>query len=94
MRQAFDRRAETFCPFACQFGRIVGQNDGKLLSAVAHDDVAGARGALDHLGDLAQDEISDVVSTLVVDLLEVVDIDHQQRKAGVIAVCHPCTALC
>ena len=51
----------------------------ELLAAVAARQVDGAHiGGQPH-GELAQHLVADVVAEAVVDLLEVVDVDHQRR---------------
>lgn len=54
-------------------------NDGELVAADAGTDVAGAPVALQGNADRPQDEIARVMSVQVVDELESVEVEHDQR---------------
>ena len=70
--------------------QALGEGDGELLAALdehgelvaaeARDGVARARDLLEARGDLQQQLIADVVAEVVVDLLEAVEVDEQQRE--------------
>ncbi len=70
-------------------GEIVGEvlaihphlQDGKLVTAEAADHVARTQAALQPAGHALQQAISHEVAVPVVDLLEVVEIEPQQREA-------------
>ena len=62
-----------------------GQDDRKLVAAVAGDEIEAAHLVLQQGGDLDQDHVADQVAETVVGLLEVVDVDHQQRQRPVVA---------
>jgi len=62
-------------------GRVhVGKYDNELIAAGAVDGVLLAHGALETPGDADQVRIADGVAQRVVDRLEVVEVDEQQRK--------------
>jgi hypothetical protein len=58
----------------------VGHDDRELLAAVAARQVDGPDVGGQAHGELAQHLVADVVAEAVVDLLEVVDVDHQGRR--------------
>ena len=62
---------------AGQFGR----EDEELLAAPAHDEVAVAHGGTDAPPHFDDDGVAGRVAVPVVDVLEVVDVDHHQRAA-------------
>src|SRR4051812_22684298 len=62
---------------ALQIG--LGQDHGHFLAAVARGLVDVARQLSQHARDLAQDDVSLLVAVGVVDRLEVVDVEHDQR---------------
>ena len=53
---------------------------GELLAAVARQHVLGAQGVVEHADDRAQHVVADEVAVRVVELLEVVDVEHEQRQ--------------
>ena len=60
------------------------QDDRELLASDPADDVAGAHGRTQHVGHLEQELIADPVSVDVVDLLEVVQVEHDQTDRVVL----------
>ena len=62
-----------------------GENDGELLAAVAADHIDLAQMADEDGGNGAQNIVADHVPEVVVDLLEVIQIDHQDADAAAIA---------
>ncbi len=58
----------------------VRQVDDELLAAVARDHVTGPQGARAYLGQRLDHQVAGRVAEAVVDLLEVVDIDHQHGE--------------
>src|SRR5512142_2547761 len=62
----------------------VGQKDAELLAAVAREDVADAQAAAHDLDEARQDGVAAEVAEAVVDLLEVIEVedDERQRRAG------------
>ena len=56
------------------------QQDRELVAAEAGDGVAVADAVLQAPGELDQQQIADVVAERVVDLLEAVEIEQQQRQ--------------
>ena len=65
-------------------GRLV-EDDAELLAAVARADVGFARARDQDLRQLGQHRVALQVAVRVVDLLEVVEVDHQERDALVVA---------
>ena len=64
----------------------VGQQRRELVAAVAADDVdVGAQRVGQDAGDGHQGRVAGLVAVGVVELLEVVDIEHEQRERGVVA---------
>ena len=59
----------------------VGGDDQKLLSAVTPDQVVASYRLLEANGDFAQHIVTDLVSVVVVDALEVVDVDQDTTGA-------------
>ena len=57
-----------------------GGDDGELIAADAGQGVGGAQDRLGALGDLAEDRVADRVAVVVVDPLEVVEVEDQQRQ--------------
>ena len=58
----------------------VGQNDGELVAAQPRQEVAAVQRARDQLRDLAQQFVARGVAHRVVDLLEAVEVEQQQRR--------------
>ena len=56
-----------------------GQQHRELVAAETGDHIAGAGGFLQPAGDLDQHLVADQVSEVIVDLLEPVEVDEQQR---------------
>ena len=61
-------------------GAGVGQHDGELVAAEAGDDVGLTRRAANHPGGLDQRPAAGQVAVRVVDALEAVEVDEQQRQ--------------
>ena len=59
-----------------------GQNHHKLLSAIAQENIALANALANLVCDVAQHAIAHDVAVGVVHLLEMVDIEHQQREGS------------
>ena len=63
-----------------------GQDHGKLLAAVTGDQIARAKHHfLEHLGNLLQAVVAGLMPVGIVEALEVIDIDHQQRQGTQVA---------
>ena len=60
------------------------QDDRELLTSDTADDVAGAHGCTQYVGHLEQELVADAVSVDVVDLLEVVEVEHDQADRVVL----------
>ena len=56
------------------------QQDRELVAAQARDRVAVADAVVQALGELDQQQVADVVAKGVVDLLEAVEIEQQERQ--------------
>ena len=65
-------------------GRRLGQEHDKLVSAVTRRQIRGAARRAERLGDGEQRGVAGVVPGVVVDLLQVVDVDHQQREGRLV----------
>ena len=67
---------------ADRFGRLGDrrEHDGELVASEPGRDVAGAQALLNAAAELGEDPVADVVAPAVVDALEVVDVDEQQRS--------------
>src|SRR6266851_3109418 len=63
-----------------------GQHQRELLAPVAAGDVAAADMALEQRGDLHEDKVAGGVPGSVVDLLEAVEVDHDQRDPTAFAL--------
>src|SRR6266851_1651395 len=61
------------------------QHDRELLSAVAREDVLGPDRLVDPLRDPRQHLVARLVLVVVVDLLEMVDVEHQHRERNPVA---------
>jgi hypothetical protein len=66
-----------------QRGIIVGiaEEDGELLAAEAADQIAPPDARLQHRGKLLQRRVAGVVAEAIVDALEMINIDDEQRAA-------------
>ena len=58
---------------------VVGEHDGELVAAEPGDGVAVAQLVLQPLGEGAQQPVARLVAEGVVDLLEVVEVEEQER---------------
>src|ERR1035438_7023395 len=65
--------------------QIYEQND-KLVASHSGDSIADSYGLHEATGGHAQDLIAGLVAKCIVDLLEVVDIDHQKSQARLMAL--------
>ena len=61
-----------------------GEDDRELLAADAADDVRRADGGAQHVRHLEQQLVADAVAVHVVDLLEVVEVEHHERDGVVL----------
>ena len=59
---------------------LAGEDHGELLAADPADDVARADGGAQMVGELGQHLVADRVAEDVVHLLEVVDVEHHERR--------------
>ena len=63
-----------------------GQHHRKLFAAIAGSQVAGALDVVpDDRADVAQTLIAGHMAVKIIEALEVIDIDHQQREVGLVA---------
>ena len=62
-----------------------GQEHQKLLASIPGDDIAQPNGIEQQSRHIAQYIVADEVAICIVDALEVIEIDHQQRECGVVA---------
>jgi hypothetical protein len=60
--------------------RAIGGEDGEFLSTESRGEVMGAHGEVQDAGDVAEDAVAVDVSQLVVDCLEMVEVDHEDRE--------------
>jgi len=61
---------------------VVPEDDGELVAADAGDDVAGTDDGLHEAGGLSEDLVAGGMPKAVVVLLEIVDVEEQERDAG------------
>ena len=61
------------------------QHDGELLAAVAREHLVATDARLDDARELLQHEVAGEVAVDVVDLLEVVDVEHDERQVARVA---------
>src|SRR5690606_28187254 len=76
----FHRDADFFGARRATVWRHFRQDQGEFLAAVAAGDVFVARVRGQHLCEMDEDRVAAVVAVLVVEALEVVDVQHQQRQ--------------
>src|SRR5687768_14106889 len=62
-----------------------GHDDGELLAAEAGTEIKLPNRALQDVANTADDEVAGQMAEPVVNALEVVDVDHEQRHRGVLA---------
>ncbi|OHD68141.1 MAG: hypothetical protein A2177_03385 [Spirochaetes bacterium RBG_13_68_11] len=60
-------------------GRQEREQDGELVAALAEHEVAGSHGAADPAGRLPQHPVAGLVAEGVVDVLEVVEVEEEER---------------
>ena len=63
-------------------GGVERHQDGELVAADAGHEVGAGHGGLQARADLAQQPVAGLVAERVVELLEVVEVDQQQRELG------------
>ena len=73
------RRLQRYCD-AC-----LRQHQRKLVPAVAHQNIALAGLFFQNACDLSQHRIAPMMAILIIDLLEIVDVDHHQRQRPAIS---------
>ena len=56
------------------------EDDRELVAAEAGEEVGRAEGLAHGAAELGEDDVADGVPEAVVDLLEIVDIEHEQRE--------------
>ncbi len=61
-------------------GGRFGKNDRELLSPVPGDDIRGPGALPEEFPDLPEREVAGRMSEAVVELLEIVHVDHQERQ--------------
>ena len=61
------------------------EDDGELLAAVAREDLVAPDALLDDARHLLEDVVAREVAVDVVDLLEVVDVEHQEAEVAHVA---------
>ena len=61
-------------------GRHIAQQHRELVTAQTRDHVGGAQPLPQHVSRPVEDRVADGVAVAVVDVLEVVEVDHQQRR--------------
>ncbi len=66
-------------------GLGVGEQHGELVAAESGDDVAGSDRGLEPRAELAEQQVAAVVAERVVDLLEAVEVDEQERHPAAVA---------
>ena len=81
-RRAAHRRANALGQLACLVDRGVRQQDDELVAGVPADDPRRRGELAQRAGDDAQHGVALQVAVLVVDLLELVDVDDDERHRG------------
>lgn len=61
----------------------LGQHQHELLTAVARDEVGGAYGPRQQLAECAQDLVAGIVTVMVVDQFEAVDVRHDDAERSI-----------
>ena len=76
------RSSHSFCAMSVTDIDVVqlGQRDGEFVAAEARHGVAVAHMALQAPADLLEQQVAGLVAAGVVDFLEVVEVDEQQRQ--------------
>jgi hypothetical protein len=59
--------------------RVFGQHDEEFFAAVTHGDVRERTEREDRVGHRAQRAVAEQVSVAIVDLLEVIDVEHGEH---------------
>ena len=67
--------------FECQFQAGNGERDDELLASITSDKVLGTRRFPDHGGHFLQDSIAGDMTVVIIDALEMVDINHEDRHS-------------
>ncbi len=83
--QLLDPAADALGHDGRAFQRLVGQDHRKFLAAVARHQIVCAHFAGHGAGDALQTLVAAQVAVGIVVLLEVVDVDHQQRQRLLVA---------
>ena len=76
-------------PFGGVDGELLvgfGQQHGEFLAPQAAEDVHVAEGGVAQVGDGLEHDVAHLVAVAVVDLLEVVDVEHEHREGAAVAV--------
>jgi len=66
--------------------RGIGQDGDELFAAVAGDEIGGAKVVAQHAGEGLQHAVAHGVPVGVVDLLEVVQVEHEERRRPLVAL--------
>ena len=64
------------------------QNDDKFFAAIARADVYITHGGLQYAGDVAESGVAGAMAVRIIDALQVIEIEKDQRQAFIIAVGH------
>ena len=85
--EVLDSFPESFRHDSCAGFVCMGQQRDELIAAIASEEVVHAQDSLKTGGDVLEHPIAGLVSEVVVDLLEVVDVDEDQAEmiAGALA---------
>ena len=70
------------------FERGFREQDRELFAAEARDEIARAHRRSQHLGDPAEHDVARGMAVRIVDMFEVIDVEHRDRQAA--ARCAPC----
>lgn len=83
--QLFDRLAKAFSQLPGARFIALGHENGKFLTPDATQGVAGTQFILDAVGGFLEDQIADMVSVAVIDLLEPVEINQYHGVARAVS---------
>src|SRR5215208_7031213 len=78
--------AHALCHLDRALGRAARQRQGELLAAVAGEEVGAAQLHAPCRGRLLEETVAGLVAALVVELLEVVQVDHRDAQRAVLAL--------
>ncbi len=76
----FDLTSDSFGHVHGDLSGGAGHDDDELLAAETRTDVEDSHAAAQQVGDIAQRPVSFEMTPRIVDALEVIDVDHQQRE--------------